>query len=119
MLATVFVGFAPSYYLAGMLRTPFPSFIVRVHAVIFSLWIVLLIVQTSLTTAGRVRVHRRLGIAGFILALLMLVVGVWTATDMLARRGPALGIYLVATTNVVAFAPNVASCKRPLTYSAR
>src|SRR5215472_5835962 len=101
MLATVFVGFAPSYYIAGMLHAPLPSPVVHVHAIVFSLWIVVLIAQTGLTTAGRVSVHRQLGIAGFILALLMLVVGLWAATDLLAHRMPGpdpLGIYLVAAT---------------------
>jgi len=68
MLIIVFVGFAPSYYLAGALRAPLPSLAIHVHAIVFSCWILLLIAQTSLTVAGRVDVHRRLGIAGFILA---------------------------------------------------
>jgi len=106
MLATVFVGFAPSYYIAGMLHAPLPSPVVHVHAIVFSLWILVLIAQTGLATAGQVRIHRRFGIAGFILALLLPVVGLWAATEMLARRMPGpdpLGVYLVATTNVVAF----------------
>ncbi len=107
MLMIVFVGFAPSYYLAGALRAPLPSPAIHVHAIVFSCWILLLIAQTSLTAAGRVDVHRRLGIAGFILASLMLIVGVWAATDQLAReshvRDP-LGFYIFPLANVVAFA---------------
>jgi len=85
---------------------PLPSPVVHVHAIVFSLWILVLIAQTGLATAGQVRIHRRFGIAGFILALLLPVVGLWAATEMLARRMPGpdpLGVYLVATTNVVAF----------------
>jgi len=107
MLIIVFVGFAPSYYLAGTLRGPLPSLAIHVHATVFSCWILLLIAQTSLTVAGRVDAHRRLGIAGFILASSMLIVGVWAATDQLARgsfvRDP-LGFYIVPLANVVAFA---------------
>jgi hypothetical protein len=107
MLIIVFVGFAPSYYLAGALRAPLPSLAIHVHAIVFSCWILLLIAQTSLTVAGRVDVHRRLGIAGFILASAMLIVGVWAATDQLARgsfvRDP-LGFYVFPLANVVAFA---------------
>jgi len=107
MLIIVFVGFAPSYYLAGALRAPLPSLAIHVHAIVFSSWILLLIVQTSLTVAGRVDVHRRLGIAGFILAGSMLIVGVWAATDQLAReshvRDP-LAFYIFPLANVVAFA---------------
>jgi len=106
MLIIVFVGFAPSYYLAGVLRAPLPSLAIHVHAIVFTCWILLLIAQTSLTVAGRVDVHRRLGIAGFILASSMLIVGVWAATDQLARgsfvRDP-LGFYIFPLANVVAF----------------
>ena len=106
MLVTVFVGFAPSYYLAGVLRSPLPSSIIHIHAIVFSLWIVVLIAQTGLTAGGRISVHRKLGIAGFALALLMLMVGLWAATDSLARGVPApdpLGLYIIPTTNIVAF----------------
>jgi hypothetical protein len=107
MLATVFVGFAPSYYLAGVFHAPLPSPAIQIHAVLFSCWILLLIAQTSLTAAGRVDVHRRLGIAGLILASSMLIVGVWAATDQLARlsfvRDP-LGFYLFPLANIIAFA---------------
>ena len=107
MLITVFVGFAPSYYLAGGLRAPLPSLAIHVHAMVFSCWILLLIAQTSLTAAGRVDIHRRLGVAGFILACSMLIVGIWAATDQLARgshvRDP-LGFYIFPLANVVVFA---------------
>ena len=107
MLVTVFVGFAPSYYLAGVFRATLPSLAIHVHAVVFSFWILLLIAQTSLTAVGRVDVHRRLGIAGFILASSMLVAGGWAATDQLARvshvRDP-LGFYIFPLANIAAFA---------------
>jgi hypothetical protein len=107
MLIIVFVGFAPSYYFAGALRAPLPSLAIHVHAIVFSCWILLLIAQTSLTVAGRVDIHRRLGVAGFILASSMLIVGVWAATDQLTRgsfaRDP-LGFYIFPIANVVAFA---------------
>ena len=107
MLIIVFVGFAPSYYLAGVTRAPLPSLAIHVHAVVFSCWILLLIAQTSLTATGRVDIHRRLGLAGFILAGSMLIVGAWAATDQLARgshvRDP-LAFYIFPLANVVAFA---------------
>jgi hypothetical protein len=106
MLIIVFVGFAPSYYLAGALRAPLPSLAIHVHAIVFSCWILLLIAQTALTVAGRVDIHRRLGIAGFILASAMLFVGVWAATDQLARRSfvrDPLEFYIFPLANVVAF----------------
>ena len=39
MLVTVFVGFAPSYYLAGLFRAPLPSPIIHLHGALFSCWI--------------------------------------------------------------------------------
>lgn len=115
MLVTVFVGFAPSYYLAGVLQAPLPSAAIHVHAVLFSCWILLLIAQTSLTAAGRVDVHRRLGIAGLILASSMLIVGVWAATDQLARVShlpDPLAFYLFPLANIAAFAVLIVSAYR-------
>jgi len=88
ILATVFAGFAPSYYFAGIFRAPLPSTFIHVHGAVFSCWILLLITQTSLVSAGRVDIHRRLGIAGVVLACLMVLVGVLAATDALVRGFP-------------------------------
>jgi hypothetical protein len=44
-----------------------------------------LITQTALVSAGRVDIHRRLGLAGFGLACLMVILGVLTASKLLAR----------------------------------
>src|SRR5437868_15348816 len=76
ILATVFVGFAHTYYLAGVFRAALPSPIIHVHGAIFSCWILLLIAQTSLVSAGRVNVHRRLGLAGFALPCLLGSLGI-------------------------------------------
>src|SRR6266852_9739819 len=90
MLATVFVGFAHTYYLAGVFHAPLPSLIIHLHGAVFSCWILLLVTQASLVSAGRVDIHRRLGIAGVMLACLMVILGVLAATDSLVREaGPA------------------------------
>jgi hypothetical protein len=49
------------------------------HGVIFSSWLVLLITQTWLVAAKRTDLHRRLGVLGAILALLMIGVGLTLA----------------------------------------
>ena len=41
MLATVFAGFARTYYLAGLVRAHLPSRIIHVHGAVFSCWILL------------------------------------------------------------------------------
>ena len=107
MLATVFVGFAPTYYLAGIFQAPLPNRLIHIHGAAFSAWMLLLIVQTSLVSAGRVAIHRRLGIAGMILACLMVVVGVMAATDTLIRQGPPgrdpRSFYAIPLANMVVF----------------
>jgi hypothetical protein len=92
---TVLAGFGPTYYFTffrgGPTRTfgggPFTP-IFHVHAVLFTAWVVLFIVQTSLVATRRVAVHRRLGIASIGLAAAMVVVGVRAAIAG-ARRGSA------------------------------
>ena len=109
MLATVFAGFAHTYYLAGVFHAPLPSLIIHLHGAAFSCWILLLVTQTSLVAAGRVDVHRRLGIAGFLLAILMVMLGVLAATDSLVREAGPTGrdpkfFYIVPLTDMLIFA---------------
>jgi hypothetical protein len=109
MLGTVFVGFAQSYYLAGVFGAPLPSLIIHLHGAAFSCWILLLVTQTSLVAAGRVTIHRRLGIVGFVLACFMVILGVLAATDSLGRgTGPsgldAKFFYVIPITDMLIFA---------------
>jgi hypothetical protein len=90
---TVFLGFAQTYYLHGILRVPaFKAvlappvpLIVHVHAILFSLWIIFLIMQTSLVAAHRVDLHRQLGVLGFGLAVLMVPVTIAAICAELVR----------------------------------
>lgn len=86
ILAVVFRGFARTYFLAGVFHAPLPNLLIHIHGAVFSSWIFLLIAQTSLVSAGRVDIHRRLGIAGFLLACAMITLGVLAATNALARN---------------------------------
>ena len=92
---TVLFGFGPTYYFTiagdGPTKTfgggPFtPLF--HIHALLFTSWVLLFLVQTTLIATRRVAVHRRLGIAGGVLAFAMVVIGV-TASVAGARRGGA------------------------------
>jgi hypothetical protein len=85
-LLSVFIGFAPTYYLAGVFKAPLPNLLVHIHGAVFSAWILLLITQISLVAAHRVDLHRRLGMLGFGLACLMVVLGLLVAGDRLARH---------------------------------
>jgi uncharacterized membrane protein YozB (DUF420 family) len=85
-LLTVLTGFAPTYYLRGAFGAPPLPALVHLHGILFTSWMLLFLTQTSLIAAGRAHVHRRLGVAGGVLAVLMLVVGYLTAVEA-ARRG--------------------------------
>jgi hypothetical protein len=109
MLATVFGGFARTYYLAGVFQAPLPSRIIHIHGAAFSCWILLLVAQTSLVSAHRVDLHRRLGIMGFLLACCMVILGVLAGTNSLARGFAPPGLdaptfYIVPITDMVIFA---------------
>jgi hypothetical protein len=108
MLVVVYEGFSPTYYRAGLFHAPLPSFIIHVHAVAFSCWMLLLVIQTTLVSAGRVAIHRRLGIAGFLLGCSMLILGVWSATDSMARGVAPPGVnpksfYIVSMSEMLIF----------------
>lgn len=93
VVVVVFVGFAQTFYLSGVLQVPrWKAFaapphhwIVNVHGAIFSAWAILLLVQTSLAKAGRIDLHRRLGLVGFALACLVVLAGVAVVCEQTAR----------------------------------
>jgi hypothetical protein len=89
MLAIVFLGFASSYFLRGAAFSHLPSLLVHLHGAVFSSWIILFVIQSSLVSAGNVRLHRKLGIVGAVIAGLMVVLGVLTPFGTL-RRGAQL-----------------------------
>lgn len=88
VLITVFAGFAPSYYLKSYFGGPSLMPLLHMHGMIFSSWIILFVTQTTLVAANRTRVHRRLGIAGAVIAVLMMMVGTVTAI-IRAKQGAA------------------------------
>lgn len=108
LFVTVLVGFAPTYYLAGVFHAPLPSTIIHIHAVVFTCWMLLFVTQVSLVSARRVDIHRRLGMFGFVLASAMVVIGWMAGTDSLVRNFPpgrdAAFFYIVPTSNMVIFA---------------
>jgi hypothetical protein len=123
MLVTVFIGFARTYFLAGVFRAPLPALIIHLHGAAFSCWILLLVAQTSLVAAGRVDIHKRLGIAGFLLGCLMVILGALVATNALVRQHGPPGMdvkffYIVPLTDILIFATLVFFAFRERTNSA-
>ena len=111
ILITVWLGFSKTYYAVGMVRAKLPSTIIHVHAVVFSLWLLTLVVQTALVGVRKVQVHRRLGLWGFGLAVVMVGLGLVAATDALHRgmSPPGSGLsaqefYVVPITDISVFA---------------
>ena len=87
ILITVFAGFSRTFYLRPYFQTqPLMWFLVA-HGVIFSGWIVLFLTQTTLVATNRTRIHRKLGVAGGILASLMILIGTYTA--IVRAKGPS------------------------------
>ena len=76
---TVFAGFARTFYLRPYFdaRPLIPLLIL--HGTVFTSWLVLFLTQTTLVASNRIRIHRRLGIAGAVLATLMVLIGTTTA----------------------------------------
>lgn len=107
LLATLFIGFAPSYYFAGMLRAPLPNRNLHLHALVFTGWMLLVTAQVLLVSAHRTDLHRRLGILGVGLALAMVVTGLLASLDALKRNVAAgLGdlLFIINLSMVVVFA---------------
>jgi hypothetical protein len=95
-----FVGFAPTYWLplaAGTLKAP-P--IIHLHAAIFFLWSLFLVVQAWLAARRRIARHRAVGLIGVSLATAMTIFGIiaainrmhWAASLGLAEAGRAFAV---------------------------
>jgi hypothetical protein len=76
LTAAVFAGFSRTYYFNDFAAAPFElTPLLHVHGAAFTAWMLLLMIQTLLVATRRVSVHRRLGIAGACLAVLVIVLG--------------------------------------------
>jgi hypothetical protein len=116
MAITVLVGFGPTYYLRSYFgATPTVtgatslSPLTQVHGALFTAWVLLFVLQTALIAQRHVAIHRRVGVAGTVLAAAMVIVGTVTALAGAARGGapdgvPATVFLIVPLTDMVLFA---------------
>lgn len=114
MLISVFIGFAPSYFLRPIMGTP-PGIqpmtpLVHAHGIVFTAWILLFLAQTSLIASGRRDLHRKLGVFGFLLAIALIVLGMLAALNGVARASgppvvPPLSWLAIPLISVFAFGP--------------
>jgi hypothetical protein len=72
--AIVLAGFARTYYLKFLFGTPALPWLLHLHGALMTSWFALFLVQTCLIAAHRVAWHRRLGVGGVALAVLMVTV---------------------------------------------
>lgn len=85
MIVVSFAGFMPSIANPAGRRAPL-SLLAAAHGIAFLAWLVLFLMQSRLVASGRIATHRRLGITGIFLLLLMIPLGYWSTISMV-RRG--------------------------------
>ena len=74
LVAVVFLGFAPSFYLKGIVPAyprPNPTLppSVMLHGLMFTLWMALLVLQTQLVATRRTETHMKLGKITMLIAI--------------------------------------------------
>ena len=112
----VFAGYAQSYFLSNWLerpaRAPDMTPFLHIHAVSFTLWILLGILLPGLVAAGRVEAHKRIGLAAAALAVLVWLFGNLVAIEAIHVGYKGLGdpyaFYSITFFSIQAFAVIVA-----------
>ena len=90
--ATVFAGFAPTYFLKGYFGSPPLSLLVHAHGLAFTAWLLLFFTQTVLVASRRVDLHRKLGVVGAVLAAILVILGVATTIGSIRANHTPPGI---------------------------
>src|SRR5436190_21416450 len=86
LLLTAVAGFGPTYFFKPIHPSPPLPPLLHVHGMVFTAWLVLLIVQSGLVRAERADLHKRLGLFGAALAVGVVILGFLVAREA-ARRG--------------------------------
>lgn len=84
--AMIFAGFAKNYYLRAWLGTRAITAMVHVHGLVMTMWVVLFLTQTLLVEKRRTDLHRKLGLAGASLAIIIVGLGVYTILGSIMRQ---------------------------------
>jgi hypothetical protein len=98
--AIMFVGFAKNFYLRAWLGTRAISPMVHVHGVVMTAWVALFVTQTLLVVRRRTDLHRKLGIGGAFLAIVVVALGIYTIHNSILRHHLAGSAELYALTFV-------------------
>lgn len=84
--AGIFAGFTRTYYARSYFHSPQIPFWVHVHGAVFTAWVLFYLLQNVLALAGRMKLHRSLGIVGAVLASGVVIFGCAIALRQ-ARQG--------------------------------
>lgn len=72
----IFFGFAPSFYLVTYFEDfETPTFHLQLHGVVYTVWVLLYLVQTILIAKRNMKLHISLGFFGILVILLMIPTG--------------------------------------------
>src|ERR1700723_355259 len=89
IISTVmFAGFAKNFYLRAWIGTRPITAMVHVHGLVMTAWILLFLTQTLLVAKGRTDLHRKLGVTGALLAVVVVALGIYTISGSILRRHP-------------------------------
>jgi len=107
---TVFAGFSRSYFLKSWYGTRELGGLLHIHGLIFTAWVLFFLAQTVLVATGRTYLHRRMGIGGGVLAVLVVIVGTAVAISR-AKTGvspipgvSSLGFLAIPLFDMIVFA---------------
>jgi len=78
----IFGGFYKSYYFSRFFHVaPLANWVIHAHGLVMTLWVVYFTTQILPVRSKNVRLHQTLGMAGIVLATLVVVFGMATAYD--------------------------------------
>jgi hypothetical protein len=91
----VLAGYFKSYYFSAFFADarPIANALVHAHGIVMSAWVLYFVAQVALIRTKNVKLHMSMGLAGVVLALLVVVVGMATAYDaQLVRHAAPPGV---------------------------
>ena len=75
MLLIVLIGFSPTLYLRAYFDVPEISGSLWMHGIALTAWFVWFVLQTTLVAVDHTGLHRRMGLIGVVVGLVVLVIG--------------------------------------------
>jgi hypothetical protein len=89
-LMTTLAGFSFTYFVPLTSGTFTGRSMLHVHGIMYFAWLLLFILQPALVRAGNTQLHRQIGVAGFVLAGFMVIMGIAVAVTGARINSPGL-----------------------------